>query len=79
MPNNSRRNAEVGVALDKEHIMGKMKFNMGDKIIGNNKKADYWDKKGIVIGYNRATSEYQIRLENGEAHYVSPRWFDKLD
>jgi hypothetical protein len=62
-----------------EHIMGKMKFNVGDKIIGNNKKADYWDKKGVVIGYNQATGEYQIRLENGEVHYVSPRWFDKFD
>jgi hypothetical protein len=65
--------------LVEERIMGKMKFNAGDKIIGNNKKADYSDKKGIVIGYNQATGEYQIRLENGEVHYVSPRWLDKFD
>ena len=53
--------------------MGKMKFNVGDETIGNNEKAGYWAKKGIVIGYNQATGEYQIRLENGEVHYVPPR------
>ena len=40
-----------------EHVVGKRKFNIGDKIIGNNKKAAYWDKKGVVIGYNQKTGD----------------------
>lgn len=59
--------------------MGKMKFNMGENIIGNDKKADYRGKKAVVIGYHRPTNEYQIQLEDGGVHYVSPSWFDKLD
>jgi hypothetical protein len=58
--------------------MGKQKFNAGDKVIGNDKKGAYWDKKGVIVGYNKMTGEYQVRLENGETHYASPRWLDKL-
>jgi len=53
--------------------MGKLKFNVGDKVI--NKKES--DKNGVIVGYYKKTGEYQVRLENGETHYVSPRWLDK--
>ena len=53
--------------------MGKRKFNVGDKVI--NKKES--DKNGVIVGYCKKTGEYQVRLENGETHYVSPRWLDK--
>jgi len=53
--------------------MGKLKFNLGDKVI--NKKES--DKNGVIVGYYKKTGEYQVRLENGETHYVSPRWLDK--
>jgi hypothetical protein len=53
--------------------MGKKKFNMGDKVSSKRE-----DKKGVVIGYNKPTGEYQVRLENGEIHYESPRWLEKL-
>lgn len=55
--------------------MGKLKFNTGDKVI--NKKEP--DKNGEIISYYKKTGEYQVRLKNGETHYVSPRWLDKLD
>lgn len=53
--------------------MGKLKFNLGDKVI--NKKES--DKNGVIVGYYKKTGEYQVRLENGETHYVSSRWLDK--
>jgi hypothetical protein len=53
--------------------MGKLKFNVGDKVI--NKKES--DKNGVIVGYHKETGEYQVRLKNGEMHYVSPRWLDK--
>lgn len=54
--------------------MGKMKFSMEDKVI--NKKEP--DKNGVIVGYHKETGEYQVRLENGKIHYVSPRWLDKM-
>jgi len=53
--------------------MGKLKFNVGDKVI--NKKES--DKNGVIVGYYKKTGEYEVRLANGETHYVSPRWLDK--
>ena len=53
--------------------MGKLKFNLGDKVM--NKKES--DKSSVIVGYYKKTGEYQVRLENGETHYVSPRWLDK--
>jgi len=53
--------------------MGKLKFNIGDKVI--NKKES--DKDGVIVDYYKKTGEYQVRLKNGETHYVSPRWLDK--
>jgi len=54
--------------------MGKLKFNVGDKVISKRES----DKKGVIVGYYKKTGEYQVRLENGEMHYESPRWLDKL-
>jgi hypothetical protein len=59
--------------------MGKKKFNVGDKVIGNDKKGSYSNKNGTVLDYNKGTHEYKVQLENGETHFVAPSWFDKLD
>ena len=53
--------------------MGKLKFNVGDKVI--NKKET--DKNGVIVSYHKKTGEYQILLENGGTHFVAPRWLDK--
>ncbi len=58
--------------------MGRKKFNIGDKVIGNDKKASYAERKGVVIGYNRITHEYQVRFEDGKIEYVNPSWLDIL-
>jgi len=53
--------------------MGKLKFNLGDKVI--NKKES--EKNGVIVDYYKKTGEYQVYLENGETHYVAPRWLEK--
>lgn len=53
--------------------MGKLKFNMGDKVI--NKKES--DKNGVIVSYHKKTGEYQVLLQDGRTHYVSPRWLEK--
>lgn len=58
--------------------MGRRKFNIGDKVIGNDKKGSFAERKGMIIGYNKMTHEYQVRFDNGEIEYVNSGWLDKL-
>jgi len=56
--------------------MGRLKFNMGDIVIGNDKKASFRDRKGIVIGYEPRTHEYLVRFDDGRNEYVNPSWLN---
>jgi len=57
--------------------MGKLKFNMGDIVIGNDKKASFRDRKGTVIGYEPRTHEYLVRFNDGRNEYVNPSWLNR--
>lgn len=54
--------------------MGKLKFNMGDRVVGNDRKASFRDRKGTVIGYEPHTHEYLVRFDDGKNEYVNPAW-----
>jgi hypothetical protein len=54
--------------------MGKLKFNMGDKVVGNDKKASFRERKGTVIGYEPKTHEYLVRFDDDKEEYVNPAW-----
>jgi len=56
--------------------MGRLKFNMGDMVIGNDKKASFSDRKGTVIGYEPHTHEYLVRFDDGRNEYVNPSWLN---
>jgi len=56
--------------------MGRLKFNMGDMVIGNDKKASFRDRKGTVIGYEPRTHEYLVRFDDGRSEYVNPSWLN---
>ena len=56
--------------------MGRLKFNMGDIVIGNDKKASFRDRKGTVIGYEPRTHEYLVRFDDGRNEYVNPSWLN---
>jgi len=56
--------------------MGRRKFNIGDRIIGNDKKASFRDRRGTVVEYWVLTGEYLVRFDDGRDEYVNPGWLD---
>ncbi len=58
--------------------MGRRKFQIGDRVIGNNKKPSFADdKKGTIIGILEC-SQYQVRLDDGQIETVYSWWIDAL-
>jgi site-specific DNA-methyltransferase (adenine-specific) len=55
----------------------KLKFNMGDAVTGNDKKASFRGRKGTIVGYEPRTHEYLVRYEDGRNEYVNPSWLDR--
>jgi len=58
--------------------MGRRKFKIGDRVIGNDKKGSFADKKGTITGYIREYSQYHVLFDNGETHTVYSWWIDRL-
>ena len=58
--------------------MSRRKFNIGDRVIGNDKKASFRDCGGTVVGYEPRTHEYLLRFDNGESEYVNPGWLKRV-
>jgi len=52
--------------------MGSRKFNIGDRVIGNDRKASFRDRRGAVISYEPRTHEYLVRFDDGGNEYVNP-------
>jgi hypothetical protein len=50
--------------------MGKRKFKIGDRVIGNNKKASFAGRTGTIIGYIGEHSQYQVRFDDGKTEAV---------
>jgi hypothetical protein len=57
--------------------MGKLKFNMGDSVVGNDKKASFRDRMGTVIGYEPHTHEYIVHFDDGKIEHVNPAWLNR--
>jgi len=57
--------------------IGRLKFNMGDRVIGNDRKASFRDRKGTIIGYEPRTHEYLVRFDDGRNEYVNPSWLNR--
>jgi hypothetical protein len=60
-----------------EVAMGRLKFNTGDRIIGNDKKGSYWGRRGVIISYGPHKGEYLVHFDNGEDEYVNTEWLDR--
>lgn len=56
--------------------MARTKFNIGDKVIGNDKKASFRERKGVVVSYLKG--QYKVRFEDDRTEYVDSEWLDKL-
>ena len=58
--------------------MGRRKFKIGDRIIGNDKKGSFADRKGTIVGYIPEYSQYQVRFDDGKTETVYSWWIDRL-
>jgi hypothetical protein len=56
--------------------MVKRKFNIGDKVIGNEKKASVRGRKGTIVQYESG-SQYWVLFDDGRKECVNSWWLDK--
>jgi len=59
--------------------MGRRKFKIGDRVIGNNKKGSFAGRKGTIIGYVREYSQYEVRFDDGRIETAYSWWVNLLD
>jgi len=57
--------------------MSKGKFDIGDRVIGNDKKASYRDRRGIVVRRGPHKAEYLVHFDDGREEYVNSWWLDR--
>jgi hypothetical protein len=58
--------------------MGRRKFKIGDRVIGNKKKASFVGRKGKIIGYIGEYSQYQVRFDDDRTETVYSWWIEPL-
>lgn len=55
---------------------GRLKFEAGDRVIGNDKKASFRGRAGTVKSYGPNKGEYLVLFDDGEEEYVNTEWID---
>lgn len=58
--------------------MGRRKFKIGDRVIGNDKKGSFADRKGMIVGHIREYSQYQVRFDDSKTETAYSWWIDAL-
>ncbi len=58
--------------------MARHKFSIGDRVIGNNKKASFWERCGVVVNWLAESSQYGVRFDDRPetTEYVMSTWLD---
>ena len=56
--------------------MPQRKFNVGDKVIGNEKKASFRGRKGTIVQYESG-SQYWVLFDDGQKECVYSWWLEK--
>jgi hypothetical protein len=57
--------------------MGRRKFNEGDRVIGNDNKASFRDRRGIVVKYVPHKGEYLVHFDDNRDEFVNTEWLDR--
>lgn len=52
------------------------KFDIGDKVVGNQKKASFHGQKGKIIRHE-SNSQYWVEFDDGKRESVYSWWLDK--
>ena len=74
--------AKKGVAMKRHHVHGRrarFKFYSGDRVVGNDKRADYREYQGTVVKYGPGKGEYLVRFDDGREEYINTEWLDRLE
>ena len=58
--------------------MGRRKFEIEDRVIGNDKKGSFADRKGTITGNIPEYSQYQVLFDDGVTETVYSWWIDAL-
>ena len=56
--------------------MARKKFDVGDKVIGNEKKASFHGRKGTIVQYE-SQSQYWVMFDDGRKECVHSWWLQK--
>lgn len=56
--------------------MPRRKFDIGDKVIGNQKKASFHGRKGKIVRHE-SSSQYWVEFDDGQRECVYSWWLDK--
>ena len=57
--------------------MARRKFNDGDIVIGNDRRASYRGVRGIILGYGPNKAEYFVLFDDGTMEFVNSWWLDR--
>ena len=58
---------------------GRFKFYPGERVIGNDKKAAYRERRGTVVKYGPGKGEYLVRFDEGREEYVNAEWLESIE
>lgn len=56
--------------------MVKRKFKVGDKVIGNEKKASFTGRRGTIVKYE-SVGQYWVVFEDGQKECVYSWWLER--
>jgi len=60
-------------------IMFRRKFHNGDRVTGNDRKASFRGRRGVVLEYGPHKAEYCVFFVDGKIEFVNSEWLDRID
>lgn len=57
--------------------MGRRKFDTGDRVIGDDRKASYRDRRGTIVKYGPHKAEYLVHFDDSKYETVNVEWLDR--
>ena len=57
--------------------MLRRKFDNWEKVVGNDKRAWFRGRRGIILGYGPNKAEYFVLFDDGTMEFVNSWWLDR--
>ena len=61
--------------VQRKLAVGQSKFNVGDRVIGNEKRGAFWGCKGTIVEHE-SPGRYLVKFDDGRRERVSSSWLD---